>query len=521
MPIEYWDPTYGGGGNNGDWATPWTTFDNASTNAGAGGETRLKGAAKTTLAGTATITNGSTSVVFTNSQAGVLAAGGGDWLFFAGLIGPDGEEIGTWFRTVSYTDGTKTAVLLRIPYFPTQAGVTVYLAGGVVTLSASMTTQAANQTHSVGWTADGVQGGMNVIVQDGARSNLVVAHSGLLDVSVGELCLGHVSGLSTGSTGIFCATANVAFRVKGTLYVAHGTSTSYAVIASIYNTIEFFLDEVRAAHGASYCVVASYGRIVVRRVVVSTNAASTGTSFSASADAQGVCGVLLTYGGGSTRHLSAVTGHVWIGAAYLRGQNAAYPPTVVAGGGLWIGSLSSLTQAGADNPLTPTGNCEVGNPPGHAQVPWILSQNAGVVQKASGNKAGASGSSYKLNPGSPYLAVHVPLKRPLASGATLTVKFYAVYTGTAGDAPPCFVRALDPNGLTVADTAFTPNRSANTPGGVPDGWADASQHSIALGGTAAGNASVVIGIWCRDNAAGDAVLYVSEDAASPGILVAS
>jgi hypothetical protein len=143
------------------------------------------------------------------------------------------------------------------------------------------------------------------------------------------------------------------------------------------------------------------------------------------------------------------------------------------------------------------------------------------VQKASGNKAGASGFSYKLNPGSPYLAVRVPLKRPLASGATLTVKFYAVYTGTAGDAPPCFVRALDPNGLTVADTAFTPNRSANTPGGVPDGWADASQHSIALGGTAAGNASVVIGIWCRDNAAGDAVLYISEDAASPGILVAS
>jgi hypothetical protein len=520
MPIDYWDPTYGGGGNNGDWATPWTTFDDASTNAGAGGETRLKGAAKTTLAGTATITNGSTSVVFTDSQAGVLAAGGGDWIFFAGLVGPDGEEVGTWFRTVSYTDGTKTAVLLRTPYFPTQASVTVYLAGGVVTLSASMTTQAANQTHSVGWTADGVQGGMNVIVQDGVRSNLVVAHSGLLDVSVGELCLGHASGLGSGSNGIYCVSANVAFRVKGTLHVAHGTATSYAIYLYTSASIEFLVDEVRSAHGATNGVVALYGRIVVRRVVVSTNSVNTSGSFSAAADGQAVCGVLLTYGTAS-RHLSAVAGHVWIGAAYLRGQNASFPPAAVAGGGLWFGSLSSLTQAGADQALTPTGNCEVGNPPGHAQVPWILSQNAGVVQKASGNKAGASGFSYKLNPGSPYLAVHVPLKRPLASGATLTVKFYAVYTGTAGDAPPCFVRALDPNGLTVADTAFTPNRSANTPGGSPNGWADASQHSIALGGTAAGNASVVIGIWCRDNAAGDAVLYISEDAASPGILVAA
>jgi hypothetical protein len=521
MLIEYWDPTYGGGGNNGDWATPWTTFDNASTNAGAGGETRLKGAAKTTLAGTATITNGSANVVFTNSQAGVLAAGGGDWIFFAGLVGPDGEEIGTWMLTASYTDATKTVVLVRTPYFPTQAGVTVYCAGGVVTLSASMTTQAANQTHSVGWTADGVQGGMNVIVQDGARINLVVAHSGLLDVSVGELCLGHASGLGTGSTGINCITANVAFRVKGTLHIAHGTGSSYGILLNTSSTIDFLIDEVRSAHGASNGVLASFGRIVVRRVVISTNTANTSGSFNAAGDGQGICGVLLTYGGTLTRHLSAVAGHVWIGAAYLRGQNVSFPPAGVAGGGLWIGSLSSLTQAGADNPLTPTGNCEVGNPPGHAQVPWILSQNAGTVQKASGNKAGASGFSYKLNPGSPYLAVRVPLKRPLASGATLTVKFYAVYTGTAGDAPPCFVRALDPNGLTVADTAFTPNRSANTPGGVPDGWADASQHSIALGGTAAGNASVVIGIWCRDNAAGDAVLYISEDAASPGILVAS
>jgi hypothetical protein len=519
MSVEYWDPTYGGGGNNGDWATPWTTFNDASTNAGAGGETRLKGAAKTTLAGTATITNGSTSVVFTDSQAGVLAAGGGDWIFFSGLVGPDSEEIGTWMLTASYTDATKTAVLVRTPFFPTQAGVTVYCAAGVVTLSASMTTQAANQTHSVGWTADGVQGGMNVIVQDGARTNLVVAHSGLLDVSVGELCLGHASGLGSGSNGISCTTANVAFRANGALHVSNGTSSN-VVSTSVSNTIEFLMDEVRSVNGVSNGVLASAGRIVVRRVVVSTTALNTSGAFSAGTDGQGVCGVLLAYGTAS-RHLSAVVGHVWIGSAYLRGQNVSFPPASTGGGGLWIGSLTSVTQAGADNPLTPTGNCEVGNPPGHTQVPWILSQNAGTVQKASGNKAGASGFSYKLNPGSPYLAVHVPLKRPLASGATLTVKFYAVYTGTAGDVPPCFVRALDPNGLTVADTAFTPNRSANTPGGVPDGWADASQHSIALGGTAAGNASVVIGIWCRDNAAGDAVLYVSEDAASPGILVAS
>ena len=520
MSIEYWDPTYGGGGNDGDWATPWTTFDNASTNAGAGGETRLKGAAKTTLAGTATITNGSTSVVFTTSQAGVLAAGGGDWIFCAGLMGPDGEEIGTWMLTASYTDGSKTAILVRTPYLPTQAGVTVYKAGGVVTLSASMTTQAANQTHSVGWTADGTQGGMNVIVQNGARTNLVVAHSGLLDVSVGELCLGHASGLGSLSYGIYCTTANTKFCVAGTLHVSPGTSSSCAVLIGTANTIEFLLDEVRSVQVAALGVVATLGRIVARRVVISSGSSNTSGAFAPEASGHAVCGTLLTYSNAS-RFMSAVTGHLSIGAAYLRGQDASYPPAAQSGSQIWIGSLSSLTQAGADNPLTPTGNCEVGNPPDHTQVPWILSQNAGVVQKAAGNKAGASGFSYKLNPGSPYLAVHVPLKRPLAAGSTLTVKFYAVYTGTAGDAPPCFVRALEPNGLTVADTAFTPNRSANTPGGSPDGWADASQHSIALGGTAAENASVVIGIWCRDNAAGDAVLYLSEDAASPGLLVAA
>jgi hypothetical protein len=424
--------------------------------------------------------------------------------------------------TASYTDGSKTVVLVRTPYFPTQAGVTVYKAGGVVTLSASMTTQAENQTHSVGWTADGTQGGMNVIVQNGARTNLIIAHSGLLDVRVGELCLGHASGLSVGSHGVLCGTANVNFHVAGILHVAHGTSTSYGFYINLSAFIELRIDEVRLAHNGSSGVGAFYGRLTARRVVVSTNTTAYGAALDPQNFGQMVCGVLLTYGGGLARPLNYVAGHVWIGAAYLRGSNASYPPTGLPSGGIWFGSLSSLTQAGADNPLTPTGNCEVGNPPDHPQVPWILSQNTcGIVQKATGNQAGASGFSYKLNPGSRYLAVHVPLKRPLAAGATLTVKFYAVYTGTVGDAPPCFVRAIDPNGLTVQDQTFTPNRSANTPGGSPDGWADASQHSIALGGTAAENASVVIGIWCGDNAAGDAVLYLSEDPDSPGILVAA
>ena len=493
MPTVYWDPVSGNDANDGlSKEAPKLNLHGAtgaSATATANNEVRCKGL-QWTAKGNATWTQDSTSVVFVADAA--LA--GGEYLY------PDGATEAVPYEVASYVAGTKTATLRNAWRGATGSYSTPVINTLAIATAQTMTSGAAGQKLTFGW--DFVTGTQpsdftSMMVLSSAVVLAISQYNTWLVADGPRLVCGQPY-----TSGYRCLNLGANCRVTGTLMIVN---SNFDITG---NDVE--IDELRAAiHNAgTYAIGENVGNLRLRvRKIIAHNCDR--TLYAPDYGHRITIGEMIERW--CTRSIYMEGGQdVMVGSLYIRGNGrggGTTPPTV------YSGRTSALLRIGyldTNQSLVPAGNVYVGGP----VASWRYSTYSSVVTKTAGR--GGSGYGFKIDPSAasqPYgtfAGALPPLSRPVAAGQAVTLKFWAVYTGTLADPPPCFVRLLEPNGLTVEDIAFTPARSANTPGGTPDGWTDATQQTITFTGTTTQAGSIQFGIFCRDNAAGDAVLYIDD-----------
>ena len=480
MATAYWDWT-GRADDTGDglsWATAKHTLAAASTVATAGGTIKTAGQLVTNK-GAATWTADSTSVVFAADAA--LSAGD--------IIRPQGFPYAPPYEVTGYVAGTKTATLRSAFRLTTGSYSTDLLPIHALTTN-QQSLSAANQTLSFHWNpATDTQPGITSYISaftHGVTQGILINQSGTVVECGGGLVIHAIGEWIAG-----IAVTQPA-RLTGTLLLSRTGSGTHLYVSASEFSIEVIVGigghyvieqsgvtpgHIRhcEAHNNSYAAYVLYGSVQIAHLIVRN----------------GGIGGQISYGVGWIGKYDIYNTTAAAGAIGMTSYNCAF---------YWIGEWNVY----AGNAVYPTGNVCLGGPVSL----WRMNDFAGSWTKGSGR--GGSGYSLKCDPSSKIIASHIKLARPVAAGQAVVLKFWAVYTGTLADPPPCFVRLLEPNGLTVEDIAFVPVRSANTPGGTPDGWTDATQQTITFTGTTAQAGSIQFGIFCRDNAAGDAVLYVDD-----------
>ena len=495
MAVAYWDWT-GRADDTGDglsWPTAKHTLAAASTVASAGAypgdpaaQVKIAGQLVTNK-GAATWTKDSQSVVFVADAA--LSAGD--------IIRPQGFPYAPPYEVTAYVAGTKTATLRSAFRLTTGSYSTDLLPVHALTTN-QQSLSAANQLLTMHWnpatdTRPGITSYITAFTH-GVTNGILINQSGTV-VECGDGLPIHaigdwIAGIAVTEAARFTGSLLLSRTSSGTHLYITASKLSLDVIVGIgghYAIEDGGWTSLRIrhceAHNNSYAVSCPSATPQIGRLVVRNSGIGAQVTYS-----WGWIGSYDIYdtsnaAGGVAMSYSPVLTHYWIGEWNVYSGNAVFP----------------------------TGNVSVGGPVSL----WRANDPYGVWTKTAGR--GGSGYGLKCDPSDKLIASHLKLARPVAAGQAVVLKFWAVYTGTLADPPPCFVRLLEPNGLTVEDIAFTPNRSANTPGGSPDGWTDATQQTITFTGTTAQAGTIQFGIFCRDNAAGDAVLYVDDETTTPAL----
>jgi hypothetical protein len=480
MAIAYWDPSLADDTGDGSLATPKQLMASASAVAGNSGEVRGIGQALTNK-GNAAWTQDSTSVVFVADAA--LSAGD--------YIRPTTTAYGSQcpaYRVTSYNSGTYTATLTHAFRGTAGAAYDTEVVPAYALPSAQAAGNYTNQTYTFGW-----RNNSGSPVQDtysayayAAGVPLTFGSSSTVRADGRLLVLGadaNQQGLSASGSATLC-------RIIGTLDCSGYTSGNGSVAS--YSAL--VADTIISSYGSRTLSAQNGGALWARTVVLHNGAYPLQANGAAHLYVWDATLAGSTYWGNRS-------GDITVGTLHTRASSNVYF-TSDTGGTVTVGyvdTAETVSQTAAGGAVVIFG--------GPASK-WGIYTGGGVAAKVTGR--GGTGYGLRINPSSAIIGTWVPLKTFVAAGSSVSLSFYCVYTGTNGDPPPCEVVLTTPDGLSIADGTFTPARSANTPGGSPDGWTDATQQTFNFSGTALQAGPVAVEIRVKDNAAGDAVLYVDD-----------
>lgn len=483
MAIKYVDLASGNDSTgDGTAGAPYKTVNKGVTEAGSGGEVRVAGAAVVSI-GNAAWTYGSTSVTVTGSDVTGTAAAGS-------YIRPKPAALALCpmyrVESSSYADGV-TTITLSVT-FRGASGTYASQRIPMVTLTEEETIGTAGRTVSFGWNlstetqpvdGDGDPSFVTGVLNSTTRAFwisgqcLVRADGRLFITNDGgsQECLHTYTfgGRIAGALDVYGGVVRFEYAHEADL-ILKGHSTAIGIYVT--NPVNVRIGTLVLHNGASdnyqlgvwYGSNASVGRVVLRGC---PNGIET---------RQGV----LTIGRVDCEDATTNT------ALIVESNN----------GRLHIGEL--LTS----QTLTMPNNVAIGAPMDR----WVRKGYSGTVDRVTGR--GGTGYGLRFDPSSVGLPCEVQVSRPVASGKSVQLKLFAVYTGTASDPPPCYVEFVEPNGLAVAMYDFTPVRSAEA--ALVDIWDDATQQTITFSGTTARDGMLTVAIRARDNAASDAILYVDD-----------
>ena len=508
---SYWDPTVAGAGT-GTLADPYKAQADASTSAGTGGEVRALGRA---------ITLTSSTGVFLNNNASVTGA------TIAGIAGGDYIRPSTggfalanmpWYRVASVSG---TTITLNTAFQGTAGTYSIQIATSStrMTNGAAQSLTATGQTLTYGWYSNG--GTATQSADPTADGAYITMTTGDYEYTLGQAdTLVQADGRfvairESAASGHYPVNITANCRITGTIEGAGATSSSAGAQVNIGNgATSVRIDSVRSSYGAMG-VVNSYALLAIRRVDfhgLTYDVIYTLSTASATARMMIGCAYLL----GCTRCVTAQSDIV-IGLLYVRNPNGTtYPPRAITSGTISIGILDQASSG-----YSPTGPRMIGGPvnagaAGAADTEWCVADQDGVWNKTIG-RGGNLG--LRCVPASKNRETIFTIGRPVTSGHTITLSFYAVYTGTISDPPIVTLRPVEPNGLDVVDyvcgvasgtTAIPRVTSTNVPGGSPDGWLQATQQTVTFTGTTTQPGSIQIAFMVRANAAVDSVLYIDD-----------
>jgi hypothetical protein len=485
MAVKYVDLASGNDSTgDGTAGAPYKTIAKGVTEAGSGGEVRVAGQAVVSI-GNAAWTYGSTSVTVTGSDVTGTAAAGS-------YIRPKPAALALCpmyrVESSSYADGV-TTITLSVT-FRGASGTYASQRIPMTTLTAQEEITTAGRTVNFGWNltteAQPVDG-------DGDPSYVTgILNSTTRALWVNASCLIRADGrlfiTDDGGSQVGLQTYTITFggRIAGALDV-------YGGVVRFENAHE--VDCVLKGHSTGIGIYVTYPVNVRIGTLVLHNGASAS------------CQLAIWYGS------NAIVGRVVLRGCPIGIENRQGVMHVgvvdckdaTTSKALWVEGSTGRLHIGellTSQTLTIPSNTSIGAP----MDKWVRKGYSGVVDRVTGR--GATGYGLRFDPTSAYQPCEVRVSRPVASGKSVQLKFYAVYTGTASDPPPCYVELVEPNGLTVARYDFTPVRSAEA--ALADIWDDATQQTITFSGTTARDGMLTVAIRARDNAAGDAILYVDD-----------
>lgn len=470
MAIAYYNPSAADDTGDGSVGSPKKLLASASTIAGTGGEVRCFGLQIVPL-GNATWTNGSTRVVFAGVDlSATLIAGTAIRLTPPTLAT---AEVPLFGVASSVFSGGNTTVTLSTAYMGTTVTAATEQIPFHTALGATETFSAASQKWTGGWSAAGTQPADYVTALKGTGFELFTVTQDNTTIESNGRLFGW-------STNAYVLSTTKTLRIVGVLNCMGNIGGILIATAAIRLWADTILGTC-TGKAPVYCNngANSWNTFFVDRVINHVARAGISGYFA------------LWYINELIEKGSAANSHPGMSVIGRRELPATGDLTIHGNLGCRIGTL--VVGAGA---ITYTGNVRVGGP----LAVWRDQTIYGVTDMVTGR--GGSGNGKRLNPSSTIFPLeHVHATLADASKA-VTVKFYCYYAGTADDVPPCEVILLEPNGLTVAAQAFTP------PNG--DGWDHATEQSIAFSGTTLQKGSLQFAIRVRDNAAGDALLYVDD-----------
>ena len=500
-PIHL-DIVGGNDANNGTtWALAKATLAGASAVCDANGHIKVKGNQWTPLTGTVTWAHDSTSVVFTTNPA--LSVG--DFIYPANGVDFEGKDCAAPFQVASGPTGGG-------PYTYTLRSRWQGANGNYTTVKLALQTWTA-QTMSGGTTGQKITFGWNSTTDtqnaDYRTCPYITAGPTLLSLDQAATLLDPAGLLICPNYN--AAAIGLAFtangRILGTLR-GHGAGAAQLVYINTAALIVEIGDVIFNSGTAGKAAVAVTTSGLGLNIRMGRIFCHNGRAFICGR--QVVCTIdeALEFRGGTSITLSTMVAggdNCRVGRLYIR--NGTTPPLVTA-----TCSSSKLLIGRYDADIAaPTGvGVQVGGPIASG---LLIGPNDTVTRATDRNgvanaalkidatsfTAGANGRRPGFSP---------VMFRPVTAGRSATLKFYAVYTGTESDVPECWIELVEPNGYKVQAYTFTPPQSANTPGGSPDGWLDATQQTIALTGTAAVDGNLAFRVCCVDNAAANSILYV-------------
>lgn len=483
MAIKYVDLASGNDSTgDGTAGAPYKTIAKGVTEAGSGGEVRVAGQAVASI-GNAAWTYGSTSVTVTGSDVTGTAAAGS-------YIRPKPAALALCpmyrVESSSYADGV-TTITLSVT-FRGASGTYASQRIPMVTLTAEETIGTAGRTVNFGWNltteAQTVDG-------DGDPSYV----TGILNSTTRVLYVSAVSVLAADGR-LFITTetgTNVAFQNWGNEGRVTGILDCYGGQVRLDYSCE--VGTILKAHSTAQGVYVVYPRYIRIEVVVAHNGASGSAQVFCSNGTGLVIGRVI--GRGCPRLVYADKALIHIGV--LDCEDTTTTTALVSETSVGLMQIGELATS---QTLTMPSNIVIGSPISK----WLRKLSNGTIDKVTGR--GGTGYGIRIDPSSKLSTCDAVIARPVASGKSVTLKFYAVYTGTISDPPPCYVELVEPNGLAVARYDFTPVRSAEA--ALVDIWDDATQQTITFSGTTARDGMLTVAIRARDNAAGDAILYVDD-----------
>lgn len=466
MAIEYWALAGNDTTGDGTAGNPYQTLGKAVTQATANGEARNIGVIRRVLANPATWTNGSATVTVSGDETAQIAAS--DFL----RVDADGSGRTTcWYKvtSASFAGGVTTITLTR-----TYRGQTVSSATWSVTPEnwsalAPNYTGANNVLCTFGWNAAGAQPAnvMSAIsMADGAGTAMTQTTNYGCCAADGRLLL------CRANIGL-----NGRWRVRGALDVSECAYGLYSVAAGDAVDVDALVSSYNTTRGISTT------RGVIRSAVLHNQ-------------------LWAFQGGGSDFALRRLYVHTASGYV-LANAWGRFGDIETANCG-----AGNVLHTNADSELIPF--CWIDRWTTDAAVAImntvaILSPNTsfqwntvtGKVDLTTG-RAGGGDLCLRLDPVGLFgkqIPITYPVRRWVKAGSTLTLTFWAKYSGT--QVPECFVGLMFPNGLTSQRVAFTPTTS----------WA---RYTVNLTGTTAldGDVGILFGLW--DNVAADALLFVDD-----------
>jgi hypothetical protein len=483
MATKYVDLASGNDSTgDGTAGNPYKTIAKGVTEAGSGGEVRVAGAAVASI-GNAVWTYGSTSVTVTGSDVTGTAAAGS-------YIRPKPAALALcpMYRVASsnYADGVTTITLSAT--FRGASGTYASQRIPMTTLTAEETIGTAGRTVSFGWN---LSTETQPVDGDGDPS--------------------YVTGILNSTSRVLYLSVDSEARADGRLFITTETGTNTAIEwfaneARLSGTLDVWGGPIKPGYSNDIGAVlmgqstaqglyVGYPRCVRIGTVVAHNGASGSSRVYVTYGSGCVIGKLI--GRGCPRLIEVAHGVLHVGVVDCEDTTTSTALVVLSSVGIiQIGELVTSQT------LTLPSSLIVGAP----ATKWLRKLPVGTADRVTGR--GGTGYGLRIDPGSKLSTCDVTIARPVASGKSVQLKFYAVYTGTASDPPPAYVELIEANGLTIARQEFTPVRSAEA--ALVDIWDDATQQTITFSGTTARDGMLTVAIRARDNAAGDAILYVDD-----------